>query len=174
VTGKPFWVIAALLLLIALWVLWTLLKVYFQARALAGVERDVNRIGKRLAELSCASTDPHPDLVPMFNLPDPHSEIYKDLAQKVDLQELWARICTRISIGKKNNSRDAELVVKIERLISEIESLIRNDFTSRTIAQHGDWDDEKNAFFRDFWIKQRASIAAIDQLVADIERELRV
>jgi hypothetical protein len=42
------------------------------------------------------------------------------------------------------------------------------------MAQIGDWDDEKIAFFRDAGIKQRASIAAIDQLVADIKHELRV
>jgi hypothetical protein len=159
VTGKPFWVIAALLLLIALWVLWTLLKVYLQVKALAHVERDVNRIGERLAGLSCASAD---------------SKIYKGLVQKFNLNELWARVRARISVGRKNKPRDAELMVKLVRLTSEIESLIKNDFTARAMAQIGDWDEEKIAFFRDAGIKQRASIAAIDQLVADIKHELCV
>ncbi len=81
---------------------------------------------------------------------------------------------TRIGIGRKNSAGDAELVVKLARLMSEIESLIENDFTSRAMAQIGDWNDEKIAFFRDTGVKQRASLAAIDQLVADIERGLRV
>jgi hypothetical protein len=178
VTGEPlFGVIAALLLLIALWLLWTFLKVYFQAKLVARVERDVNRIGKRLEELSCApAADYHTGikgLMPTLNLPDENA-IYKDLVQKFSLPNLWARVCTRISIGRKNDSRTSELTVKIVRLTAEIESLIRNDFRSRSLAQLGAWDDEKIAFFRDAGIKERASIAAIDQLVADIEHELRV
>jgi hypothetical protein len=155
------WVIGALLFLIAVWVLWSILKVYFQSKVLAQVEIKANRIAKRLAELSCGSNDPD-------------SKIYKDLVQSVNLEELWARVRTRVKIGTKNSPRDAELVVKLHRLISEIESLMQNDLTSRTMAQIGDWDDAKIAFCRDSGIKQRASIAAIDQLVTDIKHELRV
>lgn len=155
------WVIGSFLFLIAVWVLWLIAKVYFQSKALARVEIKVNAIARRLVELSSASHDPG-------------SEIYKELVQNVNLPELWARARTRIRIGTKNSPEDAELVVKLHRLTSEIESLIQNDFTSRTMAQIGDWDDEKIAFFRDAGIKQRASIAAIDQLVADIKHELRV
>jgi signal transduction histidine kinase len=153
------WVIASLLFLIALGFLWLLLPVYLQAKALTRVEENTNRIGRRLVELGCVSDEPN-------------SIVYKDLVQKVNLQELWARIRTRIRIKRKNPA-DVELVVRLVRLISEIESVIQNDFTSRTLAQIGDWDDEKIAFFREAGVKQRASIAAIDQLVADIEHELR-
>lgn len=155
------WIIVSLFLLIAVWVLWLLLRAYIQAESFGRVADNVNRIGRRLVDLSGLSNDQD-------------SEIYTELVQRVNLQELWARIRTRIGIGRKNNPRDAELVVKLVRLTSEIESLIKNDFTARAMAQIGDWDDEKIAFFRDAGIKQRASIAAIDQLVADIERELRL
>jgi hypothetical protein len=90
VTGKPlFGVIAALLLLIALWLLWTFSKVYFQMKLVARVERDVNRIGKRLEELSYApAADYHTDirgLMPTLSLPDENA-IYKDLVQKFAYQ----------------------------------------------------------------------------------------
>ena len=107
------WVIGSLLFLITVWSLWSILKVYFQSKALARVEIKVNRIARRLVELSCASNDPD-------------SKIYKGLVQNVDLQELWTRVRTRIRIGTKNSPRDAELVVKLHRVISEIESLIQN------------------------------------------------
>jgi hypothetical protein len=174
VTGEPlFGVIAALLLLIALLLLWTFLKVYFQVKLVARIERDVNR----LEELSCAPAPVyHTDikgLMPTPNLPDENA-IYKDLVQKFSLPNLWARVRTQISICRKNDPRTSELTVKIVRLTAEIESLIRSDFRSRSLAQLGSWDDEKIAFFRDAGIKERASIAAIDQLVADIEHELRI
>ena len=100
------WVIASLLFLIAVWALWSIFWGffwgYFQAKALARVEIKVNRIARRLVELSCASNDPH-------------SEIYKELVQNFNLQELWARVRMRIRIGIKNSPRDAELVVKLHR-----------------------------------------------------------
>jgi hypothetical protein len=110
VTETSFWVIVALLLLILLWFLWTMLKVYLRAKGLEQIERDANRIGKRLAELSCASTDPSPlqrafMVLGAWEPPDPHHiEIYKGLAQKVNLQELWARVGTRIDIWRKPKS----------------------------------------------------------------------
>jgi hypothetical protein len=152
-------IIAFFLLLTILWILWLFFRMHLQEKALSRVEERVNRIGKRLHELSGDSNDPD-------------SKVYIDLVRSFNLQELWARVRTRIVIGRKGNERTTELIEKMSRLTSEIESLIRADFASRAMAQIGDWNEEKIAFFRDAGVNQRASIAAIRQLVADIKREL--
>src|SRR5258707_4752961 len=152
-------IIAFLLLLTILWVLWLVFRIYLQAKALSRAEERVNRIGKRLHELSGDSNDPD-------------SKVYIDLVQSFNLQDLWGRVRRRIVIGRKANERTSELIEKMLRLTFEIESLIRADFASRSMAQIGDWNEEKITFFRDAGVNERASIAAIDQLVADIKREL--
>jgi len=154
------WIIAFLLPLTILWVLWLFLRIHLQAKTLLRVEKRANRIGRRLRELSGDSSDAV------------SQNIYIELVQNFNLEDLWARVRTRISVGSKNSNEVAELVVKIARLLSAIEELIRNDFTSRSIAQIGEWDEHKIAFFRDAGVNQRASIAAIYQLVTDIKREL--
>ena len=174
------WIISLLVLLIPVWILWSFLRVYFPAKALARVDEKVNRIGQRLVDLVAREEAEAErrrrlsDLVPRFGNEDRDLEIYKDLVQNVNLQELWVRARTRVIPGRKNNPKDAELIVKIVRLTSEIETFIQNEVTSRAMAQIGDWDDEKIAFFQNSGMKQRASIAAIDQLVSDIEHELRL
>jgi hypothetical protein len=96
------------------------------------------------------------------------------LVQKFGLPDLWARVRTQISIGRKNNSRTSEFDGKDRAVNSGNRVFYTKDFKSRSLAQLGAWDDEKIAFFRDAGIKERASIAAIDQLVADIEHDLRI
>ncbi len=72
-------IIAFLLLLTILWVLWLVFRIYLQAKALSRVEERVNRIGKRLHELSGDSNDPD-------------SKVYIDLVQSFNLQDLWRLI----------------------------------------------------------------------------------
>jgi hypothetical protein len=174
------WTIASLVLLIPVWILWSFLRVYFPAKALARLDEKINRTGQRLVDLAAREEAEAnrrrrlSDLVPPFDDEDRDLKIYKDLVQKVNLQELWARARTRVIPGRKNNQKDADLMIKIVRLTSEIETFIQNEVTSRAMAQIGDWDDKKIAFFRNSGMKQRASIAAIDQLVSDVEHELRI
>jgi len=90
--------------------------------------------------------------------------------KKVRLEELWGRVGTRIAIGAKNSKESAELVGKLGGLAVLIESFIKNELRDSALAQVGDWDEEKIAFFKDAGMKHRALLAAIDQRVTDIER----
>ena len=165
----PAIAIAGLLVLPALWVLWLIFRVYLQAKALSSIDQRANRLGRRLQELAWEAGKPKSE--PIFS---DHSDlsIYVDLVQRFNLQELWARVRTRINVGGKSNSESMKLVQKIVRLLGEIEGLLENDSSSRSIAQIGEWDEEKIAFIRAAGERKRASVAAIDQLVLDINREL--
>jgi hypothetical protein len=161
------------------WVSWLFLRVRLQAKALARIDQRITKIGRRLQELRCEPGAPksaiwREDFQHALTAPEvEHSRTYAQLIQSFDLQDLWARVRTRVGVGQKNNEGVVELTQKILRLLSEIEALIHNDFQSRAMAQIGDWSEEKIAFFRNSGERERASIAAIDQLVKDIKHELR-
>jgi hypothetical protein len=175
------WIIASLLLVIPAWVLWSFLRVYFPARMLSRLDEKISRTWQRLVDLAAREEEAEAARPKaLFDFISPSGDeghdlkLYKDLVLNIKLQELWARTRTRVVPGRKNSSKDAELVVKIAQLTSEIESFIKNEINSNSMAQIGDWNEQKIIFFKNSGIKQRASIAAIDQLVSDIKRELQI
>lgn len=175
------WVIASVVLLILAWVLWSFLRVYLPVRAFARLEEKVIDVEQNLTNLAAREEEAVAkrrgelsDLIPPSVEEGRDLEIYKGLTKTANLAELWARARTRVVPGRKNAPKDAELMRKIARLTLEIETFIENEVASNAIAQIGDWNAEKVAFFQKAGMKQRASIAAIYQLVSEIKRELQV
>jgi len=135
---------------IVVWFLWGMLSTFLRARGIVHLDDKVKNTTRGLHNLASKSDE----------------NICRTVIEKVDLQNLWGKVRARVIVSPKTSGN---LVSNFVILLSEIENITTRVVHFDTVVNLGGWDV---SIYQEFSDALRASLAAIDQLLMDINKEL--
>jgi hypothetical protein len=138
---------------VVVWFAWSLLSTTLRAKAISRMDDKVNETVKELQNLAAKS----------------ENNFSRIVLEKVDLQDMWARVRTRILVTTKRGDALGEVIRKFSLLVAEGRILVKRDVHVSTLVQVGHHDLD---FYKEISAEQKASLSAIDQLIADIKKDL--